>query len=440
MTLKQLIEHGNTAMENSDWEAAHQFWKEVHEQSPDHEWAQVRLGITLLELNRLEEAEPFFLNDTEQHPDRAIAFIHLAKLAEKQGNWELATQRWEIVVKKFPKRKWAWQSYAVALKQIGDLGKSERCFLKDVEMSPGHKRSYMELIQIAIEKKKFKLAQCRIEQYSEMFPTHMTGKLTQYQQSIDNHIKSTYIKSYFNIQLSKDKKQQIKNRITVIPQFKCMYVAVPKVATSTIIRNLHYMVYEENQKFNEVIRYSMKGFIRPDSDLSGHFLKQVVSVLNSKDYFVFTFVRNPYSRILSAYLNKFQHRGKEGEGYRKRLGFEVYSVVGDIPFLDFLKRLRDYAPDDLNVHFAPQWYLLGLNKAMKYDFIGRLENMTTDLPYLLTQLSKDQRVKTLHQAPHATNASNKLQQYYGEEEQALVAEIYADDFQYLGYGYDLDII
>jgi hypothetical protein len=77
---------------------------------------------------------------------------------------------------------------------------------------------------------------------------------------------------------------------------------------------------------------------------------------------------------------------------------------------------------------------------MRYDFIGRLEDMSSDLPYVLSRLDQNQAVDVLHQAPHARNASEKLQQYYGEEEKALVAEIYADDFKYLGYGLDWNLI
>jgi tetratricopeptide (TPR) repeat protein len=434
MNVDELTKLGEEAIDQQNWGIAYQYWSEVQVADPDNDWADLKLGHILIELGRYDEAEELITESLQIYPNRPFGHFDLARIAESHKQWDLAIQRWETVVSKFSDYEWTFHFYAMFLKKLGDRDKAERYLLMDVANYPEHIYSHFELIQIAIDKLQFRLAQFRIEQVCENHP-EAKDIIEDYQQQIRALQKKISVQSYFDLKPNKENLAIIKYNITVVPQFKCIYVAIPKVATSTVLRNLYHITYKDDQYLTEDLRSAMKGIVIPGQEFTGYYWEKVISVINDKDYFTFTFVRNPYSRILSAYLEKFIRDGK----YRPPLGFEPDIAPNEISFVEFLRRVREYPVSDLNAHFTPQWYVLGLDRSMKYDFIGRLENMSSDLPYVLSQLNENQTFEVLHQAPHARNAAEKLKQYYSEEEQALVAEIYEDDFKYFGYGYALDL-
>lgn len=438
MNVDELIKLGEEAISQSDWDMAYKYWCEVQVVDPDNDWTDLKLGHILMQLGRYDEAESSLMDSIEIYPNRPFAHVDLALIAQRQERWELAIQRWEIVISKFSNYEWTYHFYANFLNKMGDRDKAERYFLIDTINHPEHIYSHLELIQIAIDKLQFRLAQYRIEHVCKNYPDS-EALLDDYKRQIQVRQKQISVRSYFDLQPVMWRQRSLKYNITVITHFKCMYVAIPKVATSTVLRNLRYITHGDDQFMTEDLREAMKGIIMPDQTYRGDYWEKVISVINDKDYFVFTFVRNPYSRILSGYLEKFLRPEQSWNRFRTELAFEPDIVSNPVSFVEFLRRVREYPACDLNPHFTPQWYVLGLDRSMKYDFIGRLENMSSDLPYVLSRLDANKATEILHQAPHAQKATEKLKQYYGEEEQALVAKIYEDDFKYFGYGYDLDL-
>lgn len=440
MNLDELITLGDEAVDQQNWDAAYQYWSEIQVADPDNDWVELKLGNILIELERYDEAERLILDNVQVYPNRPYGHIDLARIAEYQEQWDIAIQRWEMIISKFSDYEWTFHSYAMFLIKIGNRNQAERYFLMDIANYPDHVYSHLELIQIAIDKLQFRLAQFRIEQVCDNY-SEMKDTAEAYHKQIRALQKQISVRSYFDLGTEKWQQRIIQYNITVIPQFKCMYVAIPKVATSTVLRNLYHITFKDNQYLTEDLRDAMKGIVMPDEEFTGDYWEKIISVINDKDYFVFTFVRNPYSRILSAYLEKFLRRRKDGEIYRTQLGFKPDILPNTVSFVEFLRRVRQYPASNLNAHFTPQWYVLGLDRSMKYDFIGRLENIASDFPYVLSRLNHSERPpEILHQAPHAQKASTKLKQYYGEEERMLVEEIYKDDFKYFGYGYDLDSV
>jgi tetratricopeptide (TPR) repeat protein len=439
MNANDLIEKANQATEQENWHAAYQYWSDVQAIDPDNEWVALKIGHTLLELERYEEAEDVLLEDIQIYPNRPFAYLDLARIAEHQERWDTAIKHWDTIIQRFNNYEWTQYFYAHFLKKLGNRDQAERYFLMDVIKHPHHIYSYLELIQIALDKLQLRLAHARIEDFCEKHP-EAEDLVKHHRQQLQRLKQQIHVRSYFDLEPNNANLKKIQYPITVIPKFKCMYIAVPKIATSSVLRNLYRITHNDDQYLTEELRDAMKGIIIPDAEFTGQYWDAVKTAINDKDYFVFTFVRNPYSRILSGYLEKFLRPHKDWTMYRTQLGFDPDIKKHPVSFVEFLRRVREYHPSKLNSHFAQQRYILGLDRSMRYDFIGRLEDMSSDLPYVLSRLDQNQAVDVLHQAPHARNASEKLQQYYGEEEKALVAEIYADDFKYLGYGLDWNLI
>ena len=92
--------------------------------------------------------------------------------------------------------------------------------------------------------------------------------------------------------------------------------------------------------------------------------------------YVFTFARNPYARVLSAYLNKVvKHRDPLVWG-----NFAARHGLGEEPlaFGDFLRLVARTPSDELDPHWRPQCDLL-LPDLIPYDFIGSMETFEADL-------------------------------------------------------------
>jgi hypothetical protein len=151
--------------------------------------------------------------------------------------------------------------------------------------------------------------------------------------------------------------------------------------------------------------------------------------------FVFTFVRNPYARVLSAYLDK-------AVGFRDPnvwVHFAARHGLGqdDEPsFGEFLNLIAAESPERMDPHWRPQTYATGIG-VVPYDFVGALETFEEDLRFVIRRVFG-------HQMPidafmgHKTGAAQQIAKYYGRAEKALVQRIYEIDFAELGYGTRLD--
>jgi hypothetical protein len=155
-----------------------------------------------------------------------------------------------------------------------------------------------------------------------------------------------------------------------------------------------------------------------------------------EDEFVFTIVRNPYVRVLSAYLDKIvRHRGPLAWGR-----FAAAHGLGDGPlaFGDFLRLVAATPEDQMDVHWRPQSCCLAPS-VVPYDFIGSMETFQADIAHVLHRIFGD-RVPLRDIVHHRTGSSGQLAQHYGSEEIRLVRQIYAADFANLGYSTDPTVL
>ncbi|XP_045192351.2 carbohydrate sulfotransferase 8-like [Mercenaria mercenaria] len=113
-----------------------------------------------------------------------------------------------------------------------------------------------------------------------------------------------------------------------------------------------------------------------------------------EDAFSFTFVREPYSRLFSAYENKFFHPNEMW----KKLGTDVIREVRpdpsplsktighDVTFVELVQYVVTLWEQGrpLNPHLAPMKSICDPCRK-RFDFIGKLETMSTDLEELVEE-------------------------------------------------------
>lgn len=143
----------------------------------------------------------------------------------------------------------------------------------------------------------------------------------------------------------------------------------------------------------------------------------------------FALVRNPFTRILSGYLNKIVDRRPPSVWWQfaREHGFDAAARENDMSFIDFLRIIDLDCDETINAHFRPQYLNLVLPFS-RPSFVGRLEEFDKVQGFLA-----ERGVAKMEQKGAATNTSSRLQQLYTPEAEAIVARKFADDFRLFGY-------
>jgi hypothetical protein len=209
-----------------------------------------------------------------------------------------------------------------------------------------------------------------------------------------------------------------KSSYLVVPEKKLVYLVNSKVACSS---------------FKQVLLASVAGKQVSD-DYSVHTDPEVVRRSRrylggaERKFFVFTFVRNPFERLVSTYVNKFCD-------YRKiaHAGFEYQYYLGGIfkpadSFAEFVDKVASIPDRAADRHFVSQSFMICRMANHPPDFIGRLESVTEDYRELAERFG-------LPELPHFNKSSHyDYREYY--RSRTLVEKVYRKyraDVDDLGY-------
>ena len=204
---------------------------------------------------------------------------------------------------------------------------------------------------------------------------------------------------------------------------KCIFLHIPKVAGTSIERFLREIDPEIPQK---VLR--KRGFSR--------FLN------NHTDYFVFSFVRNPYDRFVSAWKWGELKFSKEGElpFYKKArpVSFEEYVLLTTNP--EHRKENQNLWSEYDEYHTLPQfeffpnlngehYFTDKISPTFTCDFIGRFENLHEDFNAVCSNIGIKQ-----FKLPHAYNSKTFKQAFdWTNELKGKVYNYYKKDFTNFNY-------
>ena len=208
---------------------------------------------------------------------------------------------------------------------------------------------------------------------------------------------------------------QVDRRVFVSPSLRILFNGIGKAGHSSVVANLARVQSGQDIAIN---RAKGQTFRRPSS-LSA----QEVEALAG--YFKFTLVRNPYTRTLSAYLDKVVRGSIVPERLSRRHKGRPPS------FLDFCLYLEDGGLND-EVHWAPQTRMLVL-PLERFDHVMKLEHFGEDFKVVLGKLGLSEGFTVARHDPHKTNSDRKRDEYYCDHSRAIVARLFEEDFRLLGY-------
>jgi len=203
-----------------------------------------------------------------------------------------------------------------------------------------------------------------------------------------------------------------------------LYGRVPKVANSSIKAALCKLLLETQV---QGIRTTSDNFWKTGTNGQTSMLSAHDARMCRGTHFSFSFVRNPFDRIVSAYNNKILEL-KEIPGRMQEMGLKHSMSFGS-----FLEIVASTSNDQQDIHLLPQSKILCLERQVIPNFIGHFETIERDWCYLQKQLRRE-RLPHLGELPQK-NVRRKsdrrdIQNYFADPGFIrTVANRYGDDLE-----------
>lgn len=243
-----------------------------------------------------------------------------------------------------------------------------------------------------------------------------------------------------------------------------IYAYVPKAACTSLKR---WMAAVEGLLPADDDAFFVPGihaFVKSRAALPVH---EAPAILRDPAWFKFAFVRNPLSRLVSAYLDKVVpakktaarlvrnfHLQDPQAAWWQRLAAAVRAdAKRGLTFRQLVQQLGRERLDKLDEHFRPQSLLLA---GLPLDFVGHVERMEADFAVVQRRLDTNVPLSHEKRQAYAAQASGDYvadwpvekfraqashphwRRFYPPEVLAAVARIYADDFARFGYRAEIE--
>lgn len=173
--------------------------------------------------------------------------------------------------------------------------------------------------------------------------------------------------------------------------------------------------------------------------------------MSLRNSLVFTIVRHPFERLVSAFRDKFELAKPYAYIYnhyaadvinianehnpKPRVGHRVIRRPTFSEFVDYLLRTP---VDQYNDHWVPYWLHCHLCE-IEYDVIGKMETINEDIDFITEKSGLAALNVTLPWANRRASKENLSLEYFKQLSQTQVEklyQIYLPDFQMFGYEAD----
>ena len=233
-----------------------------------------------------------------------------------------------------------------------------------------------------------------------------------------------------------------------------LYRSLPKCACSSIGQLLYFS--DHGHFFKGEFHNLKTGLHKWDFDTSR---KILMAHVTARTTFTFSCVRNPYARIVSAFLDKICSPQHDGMFYSHKIHEILSQAYGLDPnmiepafygdpearinaFRRFLVFVHDCARSDgmaqLDIHWRPMAAQLGdfIRQGGRFDKIIWVEYFDYGMDYIFDHLSPNHRPQHVShtQFNKVTDSSNlPLEAYFDQTALFLMEGIYQQDFELFGY-------
>jgi len=211
-------------------------------------------------------------------------------------------------------------------------------------------------------------------------------------------------------------------------KLKAIYCSIPKNAC-TLFKS---MMVENSNDVNEfdIKRENVHEYLLRKGKQADVYNYNLSSI-NHSDYFKFVILRNPFNRIVSAYLDKFAKRPKPQQ-FAADMIKEIQTSQGEkfdlhksISFSQFINYLVSKKDKELNDHWRPQTFFL---KDVIFDYYGNFENLEKVIEYLELKFA----IK-VNQYVAIANITNHQTEYGNINDNLDFSNMYPNELRQLKY-------
>ncbi|XP_072019534.1 carbohydrate sulfotransferase 10-like [Amphiura filiformis] len=241
----------------------------------------------------------------------------------------------------------------------------------------------------------------------------------------------------------RDNHHRLRN-ILVSDKHRILFCYVPKVSCTNWKKLFFILNGAANLKnISKVLTHSQteKAFWRMSN------MPQDSIIERLENYTSFMFVRNPYTRTLSAFKEKFEVRKPTNRYFRFKYADIIHRAVygkpgyrHNVSFTEFVHYLGDPATSfshGAEEHWIPMADLC-FPCQKQYDYIGKLETLEQDTRFILDSFNISDLLKVVLDRPkHFTNTNvNSLHKYFSKlnkDHKDRLKRRYNDDLRLFGY-------
>lgn len=210
----------------------------------------------------------------------------------------------------------------------------------------------------------------------------------------------------------------------LLEKYKAIYFLIPKVASSSLKK-----IFAEELGLEIISK-------RIEDDI--HFVNfpfvDKARMDKYQDYFKFTFVRNPWDRIVSCYKNKIKS-DKNFNNFEYEDGvyadfIKYHKFRAGMTFAEFILAVNSILDEDADAHFRSQYtFITDKMGELTVNFVGKFENLNDDFLYVAKAIGLPP--PKLPELMKSDRGDYKA--YYDAEMKELAHQRFKKDVDILGY-------
>lgn len=206
-----------------------------------------------------------------------------------------------------------------------------------------------------------------------------------------------------------------------------IYLNNPKAGCSAIKKSLWLAITGHTPDSQNVKVHAIDGSV---------FTNKPTEPSDAESAFIFTFVRNPFQRIVSTYLDKIVRQTTQVWSlFAARHGIDPNSHIS---FDEFVELIANLPAEESDPHWRPQHCNI-LFPFVQPNLLADLESLDSEMPKLLARLVPNAEPQVLQSGRHHTKARTEWRNYFQNAATVgRVLQLYAADFEVFGYRPDVD--
>jgi len=234
-------------------------------------------------------------------------------------------------------------------------------------------------------------------------------------------------------------------------KYNYVFMNVPKVASTSI---LEQMQLAEDSEQIQCMQNVHDRASSPLHRLSHYSMEEQNKLLFEHTHKRLSLVRNPYNRLLSAFLSKIDRplQGWKVDPGKPNLrppkadilavikgkkASEIDDMSTGVSFDEFVDVVCSQSLIDMDIHWKPQ-YAIVQPESISYDYIGRMEDFEQSFTEI-RQISGVSEMKIPDISENNTGSSSKMGIYYSNRLALQVYDKYFKDFEIFDYSESINI-